>query len=337
MLPAVRRGVVALLLVSVTLQAGCRSGGVPFINLLGLDKPVVMAIVLEERSDESVNPLRILNPAEPYEPLRVAMGEKINRPVAIDLALPIQIVPGLRDRFYHLAMLSPYQYAKLPERDALTVLAISNETADGQEPAALLVVKKDATIDAVENLRGKTVAFGPEGASLTDIAAQQLLAEHGLTLQDLKLQLLPIPGAPLRYADTRALLAAVDAGRADAGFVDERWWNTLPPTTQAGEELSQNDFRVLATTPRYPAYVVARSPKLSDDELRQLKAFFADVGRDKPTTLRPLRVGGFQLATGDELSRCQRLAIPPADIAKEANTPAESSEPAADDATAEPQ
>lgn len=307
-------------LVSAGLVAGlasgaCRSGGIPLINLLGLDKPLVIALVAEPQP-LGANPLPALNPFGPYEPLRQALSHDLQRPVALDLCLPLQLSGGLESGFYHLAILTAGQYVRLPQPERFQVAAISCEPDGHPGRCALLVARREDGIDSPEDLKGQIVAFGPSGDGRTHLAALKLLSEHGVLRQDLPQQILPIPGSLRHFPDDQSVLADVLAGGSVAGFVDEQAWSALPEQAPSPSQPDRTRLVVVARTARIPDRLVILSGRLDPETAQRAARFFTSLGTQHAEALQPLKEAAYCPPAESVVALCRQLAgeaAPPAD------------------------
>ncbi len=305
----------ALSIVTLLTNAGCRSGGIPLLNLLGVGKPLVVALVADEHASTGGNLLELLNPFAPYEPLRKALSEHTGRQVALDLCLPIQVKPNLGLGFYHLAMVSPVQYGQLGDRERFRVIAVSVDEQQRSARSGLLVVRHDSDVRIVEDLRGKKVAFGPARDARTYYAGLELLKRNGLAKSDLALELLPIPGSLRHFSDTRSLARSVLNGSYDAGFIDEQAWEVLPEHDEREGEPARDRLRIVTKTLAVPDRLIVCSPKLPEADGEKIRRFLLAAAQDHPEILRPLRLSGYQKPTGELLDACRRLTAKPGESA----------------------
>ena len=157
---------------------GCESPGVRFLNFITLQKnPLVLALVAENRATND-DPLQALNPFGPYSALQHAMSRDLQRTVALDLCFPFQLQPCLETGLYHAAVVSPIQYARLSEAQRFPVIAVPAGEGEPIVQRHYWWFRRIRLIQAVEDLCGETVAFGPAPDSRTHYAALDLLAAH---------------------------------------------------------------------------------------------------------------------------------------------------------------
>ena len=304
---SVSRTVLLLTSLLLATSAGCQSTGLRFLSLIGLQKdPLIVALVADNRPQSGDKPLAALNPFAPYSKLQAALGKELGRPVGLDLCLPLQLESSLSSGLFHLAIVSPLQYARLSNLERFTVLAIPTDSRGHATRSAVLVVKADSLLTSVEDLRGKTVAFGSAQDPWTHHAALELLAQHGLQKTDLALELLPLPGSLKHMPNAAAVAQTVINKSSDAGFIDQRDWEALPPSA-ADNEPAHDKLRVVARTIELPDRLVLASPKLSQDTTAKVRSFLLEADQEHPQTLHPLQVRAYQVPSEELLTSCQRL------------------------------
>lgn len=208
----------------------------------------------------------------------------------MDLCLPLQLPFGLTSGMFHLAVVSPLDYARLPERERFPVVAMAADEAGRTARPALMIVPTGSAIQSVEDLRGKTVAFGPSGDPRTHHAALELLVQHGLKKADLSLELLPLPGSLKHMPTMRAVAQTVINLSSDAGFIDQAAWEALPEHADNAEDPAQDRLRVIAQTIALPDRLVLASPKLDEGLRQRVREILLAADREHPEALRPLHV-----------------------------------------------
>jgi ABC-type phosphate/phosphonate transport system substrate-binding protein len=292
--------------------AGCQTTGFNFLSLIGLEKkPISVALVVDRPTDAAA---RALDPFPTYAPLQQAMNDDLGRPVAVDICFPFQLLSGFRTDWYQMAVVSPAQFATLSESlDARPIVA-SVDAQGRAARAAVLVVPAGSAWQAPADLRGKVVAFGPENDSRTHWAGLLLLKDAGLSVTDLSLELLPVPGSLKHLPDGRSVAQTVANGTAQAGFIDEADWEQLPAQAHA-DEIARDRLRVIGRTIALPSRVFIGAPKLDDATFSKLREFFVGICARRPEVLQQLTASGFIVPPDDMLETCRRLAnviAPPA-------------------------
>jgi ABC-type phosphate/phosphonate transport system substrate-binding protein len=298
------------LIASIVAATGCTSrGGIPLLNLIPLDKPVVVALV-------SDNALSALNPFSPYDKLRERMTKDLGRRVRMDLCLPFQVETGLQTGFYTFAVMTPGQFMQQGNRASEVVVATSVDTGGQKARPAVLVVRDNSDIEKPEQLREKIVAFGPNMATRTHIAALKLLAAHGITEKDLQVTLLPTPGLK-HYSNGRAVMQAVLSQAAAGGFVDQATWDTLPDTSEDRQEPARSRLRIIARTEAYPDYLIVASPSADASIVSAMREFLTRVGKVHPDAVAPLNIAGYVEPDADSVAKWRSVQagamLPPTD------------------------
>jgi phosphonate transport system substrate-binding protein len=242
-----------------------------------------------------------------YESLLKALGRDVDRSAGLDVCLPLAVEPSLRGGFYDVAIVSPVQYGAFRAPRDIKVLAAAAEGKDARPRLAVLVVKADAEIDTVDQLRGKSVAFGRAGDVHTHHAALSLLKAHGVRALDLSLELLPVPGSLKHLAEPTAVVQSVLGGKSAAGFLDEAAWEQLPEKSGSDGGPARDQLKIIARTPALPDRLLLCSPKLDKGVAEKTQAFLLTAKEKHPEALRPLNCAGYYRAEPELLEACVRL------------------------------
>src|SRR6185503_6055000 len=114
---------------------------------------------------------------------------------------------------------------------------------------AKVVVRKDAGIKTVADLRGKKVAVGSRDSTQARILPLHFLAQEGVEVA--RLELMPFDSDLGKHGDTGRseldVLAALHDGRAQAGTVGDLIW----VLEQAAGRIDTTKLEVLWTTPGF--------------------------------------------------------------------------------------
>lgn len=309
MSPHNRRRIGLLSLFAVALVSGCvHSAGYELLSLIGLSqKPVVIALVAGMPKTPT-NPVEAIDPFGPYVPLCKALSAEIDRPVVPDLCLPIQLEGNMQLGICHLASVSAIDYARLSNPEAYSVLAVSSDEQGRAQRRGLLVVRSESPIREVLELKGKVVAFGPDRDARLNQAGLQLLASKGVQRTDLSLDPLPIPGSLRIYAKSRDIAQAVTHSSADAGFVDEAYWESLPDAPTAADEPSKSKLRVIAKTQPVAERLIIASTQVDAALQTRIAKFLTTLDEQHPETLRSLSCASFVPPADEVLAACRALA-----------------------------
>lgn len=294
-------GQIGLLSVLLTAQSGCiRQSVLALSHVLGV-KPIGIGIVTE-------NPIDAIVPFTAYDGLCRRLSKATGRNVVAQPCAPFQVESYLDSGFYQFAVVTPAQYARLSNRDALTVVAAPKDRQERLSRAALLLVASDSNYHEVTQLRNKLIAFGPSGDSRTHIAALELLKEHGIGREDLRKDLLPIPGSLRHVADARAVVRSVASGGSDAGFIDEADWQTSAQAADSTSIASAERFRVIGRTIALPDALIVASPKAPSEVIDQVRTFLIAASEENADILEPLKISGYVHVSQDLIRACAALA-----------------------------
>lgn len=296
-------GVAVLLLAG----SGCRSAiGVGLLNLVGLsEKPLVLGVVTE-RLDAAQRSAELLNPIGPYNDAMNALGSATKRRVTPSVCFPFQVEPNLKVGLFHLAVLTPSQFARLKTPESCEVMASAVDQEGRAARPALLIVRTDSPITSCDGLRAKIVAFGPNYDSRTHVAALKLLKDHGLAKGDLSLEVLPVPGSLKHFPNASGVLKSVNNRSSDAGFVDIADWEALAESG-SGDSPGRSAFRIVAETVALPNHLVLRSPTLDANTSARAREFFLTVDERNAQAMVAVKASGYQAADPALLEACLSL------------------------------
>lgn len=285
--------------------AGCQTTSILVVSGVALRKqPLAIAIVADPAPTTAIAPF---NPFNRYLPMQLAMADELRQPVSVDSCFAFQAGQGLASGWYALAVVSPSQYAALPPGSRARVLAVAVDRRGRTARAGLLIVPEQSAIRSIGDLRGKTVAFGPAGDSLTHRAALQLLRESGVAREDLALELLPVPGSLKHLPNYKAVTQSVLSSGSAAGFVDESAWEEMPESGGDMRNPARSQFRIIGRTISLPVELVIASPRLDPATADQIEQFLLRLGKRKPDVARALDVSGYAEPNGQMLAACASL------------------------------
>lgn len=306
----VARGVPFVLGVQALALSGCQTAGLRILSFVGFERePVVVALTLDHRPFTAA--AQVLNPFPSYAGLQRALAHELKRPVTIDVCFPFQVQSGLDSGWYDLAAITPAHYSSLPNRATYRVLAVPIDRHGMTARSALLVVPANSELNAIADLRGRTVAFGPPGDSRTHHAALQLLRAGGLERTDLALELLPVPGGLKHMPDARGVAQSVLAGSSAAGFIDEADWLDFPEQAAGGDEPARDKLRVIGWTAVLPGRMIVSSPKFDERLAERVRQSLLELAHTHPGVLKELRIKGYAACKPDLLAACEALGLPP--------------------------
>lgn len=295
---------VVTMLTGLSCMGGCQTARTVLLSLIGVEKkPLSIALVMDPRPDVA---LAVINPFPRYAALQEALGKELGRPIAVDPCFAFQAQRELETGWYQVAVVTPIQYARLSQAAVGQALAVPVDGRGRAARAAVLLVAADSPIQTAGDLRGKSVAFGPEDDSRTHHAALQLLREAGVEKSDLALEVLPIPGTLKHMPTARSVMQAVMHGTAAAGFVDEAAWDELPETG-AKDEPARDKLRVIGRTAGLPDHLFVASPHLDEATADAVRSFLTRVGAEHPKAVAPLGVAGYALPDDELLRACRSL------------------------------
>lgn len=188
-------------------------------------------------------------------------------------------------------------YAEAHKRFGVTALAAAR-TPDGTAYyRGLIVARPGSRIRTLEDLRGKSFAFGAATSTQGHLIPRVMLQQAGLALSDL---------ASFQYHTSHVDTAnAVMSGRFDAGAIQD----TL------GRDLARQSLvRIVAESDPFPSSTISAGPDVPEEVVAAVRKALLDfdpTGRDAPALYHwehsemPL---GFVPVDADALARVEKLA-----------------------------
>jgi phosphate/phosphite/phosphonate ABC transporter binding protein len=187
------------------------------------------------------------------------------------------------------ALQDPHTYVKLANLfNKGTLIKTFNPEGKTCENG-VFVVRKDSGIKNIEDLRGKTVMFGPKLSLTRWIAAKELLKDNGIDLdKDLKAYFNSGCCVDIVF---NVYLKEVDAGVVCKHFLESRSYKKA----DLGVDLQQ--LVVIGKTKEVPTRIFAAHKDLPDDIVNPVIQALLELNRENPAHEKILfsaELGGFQ-------------------------------------------
>lgn len=191
---------------------------------------------------------------ERFTPLTKYLGKKMGYKIHIRVASSYQdhndaISQGNVD----FAFLGPASYVKLTQFKNNYSLLGRLSFAGKNTFRGVIIARTDNHFSSLEQLRGKQFAFGDPNSTLSTRVPQQILAEAGIGLGDLKIY------SHLKNHHNVAL--AVLMGKYDAGAVKEEVFH----------EYESRGLKALKWTPAIPSHPFVATSKMTHEQINQLQ------------------------------------------------------------------
>lgn len=235
---------------------------------------------------------QVMQNAQPIvEILRKKLAMEIQPFVATDYT---GVVEALRVNKLDIAFLTPASYV-LAKNEANVKVVLKSERKGVPYYYAAIIVRADSGINNIEDLRGKSFAFGDPLSTTGNVIPRQMFKARGIDpVRDFK-QVLYSGGHD-------ATVLAVLNGKVDAGATyanspdssDTAWMRYLKNSEDVGK------IRAIAFSEPIPADNLVISAYLDDGLAKKIEATFIDLSRD-PEGKKMLRelyqIDGFVPAT----------------------------------------
>jgi phosphonate transport system substrate-binding protein len=244
---------------------------------------------------------QVMQNAQPIvEILRKQLAMEIQPFVATDYT---GVVEALRANKLDIAFLTPASYV-LAKNEANVRVVLKSERKGIPYYYAAIITRADSGINRLEDLRGRTFAFGDSLSTTGNVFPRKMFKDHGIDpVRDFK-QILFSGGHD-------ATVLAVLNGKVDAGATyanspdsqDTAWMRYLKNT----EDVKK--IRAIAFSEPIPADNLVLGPNINDALAKKIEAAFIEISRD-PAGKKMLRelyqIDGFVPATDQDYDSVRR-------------------------------
>jgi phosphate/phosphite/phosphonate ABC transporter binding protein len=209
---------------------------------------------------------------------------------------------AIRNRNIDFAFQDPHIYVKLASLyDKGTLIrALSQQGTTSQ--SGVVIARKDSAINRVEDLKGKTVMFGPKLSAARWVAARLLFEESGINIdKDL--------GAYSNEGCCEDIAFSVYLKTVDAGVVCDHF---LEEHARRQQELGidAKQIIVVGRTKLVPTRVFAARQEISDDIVTKVNQALLRLDNKKPAHTEILyraEIGGFQKSKDEDYDGIRML------------------------------
>lgn len=227
------------------------------------------------------------------KPITTYLSEKLQRPVSLRLSPNMgAAINDAASGAVDLAYLTPVAYLNAHEKGnaQLIVKTVTNGKASFQ---LMIVVKQDSPYKTVQDLIGKSFAFGDKRALLQ----RAVVVGSGITLEQL--------GEYKFIGHYDNIARAVANNDFEAGI--------LKDTT--AYKWKDKGLRILYSSPNLPPYNITASANVNKELLQQLKNAFLTLDGKNPEHLKIIKAvdkkyDGFAATNDDEYDVVRKLIAP---------------------------
>lgn len=243
---------------AMLLVCGCQSSSQGFhlwnpfnLKLLGgqTEVPVRVGIAFEQKS--ALDPRRWIEElrAEPWSRLAKNLSHELKRPVQVEPLTVDQIAYHLQSGRLQFALVPGESLQRITEHQCEFIPLAAAQIAQRR---GVIVADADSGIRTFGELKGKRFAFGPKGDAIADIAAKAALQANGVAVEDLRKEILPIPGTLQYHISSFEVAKEVVYGGTPAGVLDADEFETMSASggrfSWRGFRLSRDQFNVIGYT-----------------------------------------------------------------------------------------
>jgi phosphonate transport system substrate-binding protein len=249
-----------------------------------------------------------------FEPLRAYLEKELGRKVTATHVNTFDFAEAARRREFDVLQSNGYVYINIRSKSPAVLLAREVKSDTGKDTGGHIVVRADSAIRSVEDLKGKTMAFGPVLSPGGYLAQYHTMLKSGYDPEKTLGKYIFLPGSWQHEKVVYAVLyGAVDAGAVKFGDLERM---------EAEGKARKADFRVIASSEPVPNCVFFALPhvdpstagKIRDALLALSETDFVEVEGERINVLRRDGVKGFVPTSDEEFEIMRRMA-------KETNLP----------------
>lgn len=262
--------------------------------------PVRMGIVFEQKS--ALDPRRWVEElqAEPWAGLAYDLRRELRRPVQVEPLTVDQIAYHLRSGRLQFALVPGDAIERIrAHRCEFEQLAVARV----HQRRGVIVSRADSGIRTFAELRGHRFAFGPKADPVLDVATKAAMEAHGVSVEDLRKEILPVPGTLQYHPNSFEVAKEVIHGGTPAGVLDADEFALMPATggrfSWRGFRFSRDQFNIIGYTDpvRMDTLEDARflaSLTVDEHTRSAVRARLASLAQREPQALRTLGFQAFQ-------------------------------------------
>jgi phosphonate transport system substrate-binding protein len=227
------------------------------------------------------NASTIIQNAQPLKHhLETALGRSIELVVTTDYS---SMIEAMRFGRIEVAYFGPLSYVLARSKSEIEAFAVG-VSKGSPTYTSVVITRVDSPVRTVEDIRGKTVAYGDQASTSSHLVPRAMLQDMGLVAER---------DYNVVYVGAHdAVARAVESGKVAAGALSRPIFDSL---VKSGR-IDGAKLRVLAETKPIPNYPIAMQSKLSPKLKDEIRAAFLEI--KDPAILKSFRAEGF-VATDD--------------------------------------
>lgn len=262
----------------------------PGPNQSHAEDPLVFGIVPQQSASRL---------ARNWVPVMLKLAQEIGRPIRFATAKDIPTFEScLSQKAYDIAYMNPYHYVVFHEIAGYE--AIAHQA--GKRLKGILVTRKDATVQALADLDGASVAFPSPAAFGASVLPRAEMRKQGVAV------------APVYVRSHDSVYRAVADGHHLAGGGVLRTWRTIPDDLR-------DQLRIFYETEAYTPHAFAVGATISGQMKAALAEALGNLSNTAPALLEPLGMSGIDAASDSDWDdvRALNLAQGQTGVVAEAN------------------
>ncbi len=198
-----------------------------------------------------------------FSPLAARLGQALGRPVQVRIGQDYgQHIDAIGSDQVDIAYLGPAAYVRMVEHYGRKPILARIEVAGQSSLRSVIVVRHDTPLTRIEQLKGRSIAFGAADSTTGHLLPHYQLLQGGVRLRDLSRHHF--------LGNHHDVALAVLAGDYDAGGLKEEVYQAY----------AARGLRALAVSPAVPDHLFVARANLPAADLERLRRALLDLQRD---------------------------------------------------------
>ncbi len=208
-----------------------------------------------------------------FAPLTAYLSEKLGRPVEMVLANTFEFEDLAKDKKVDLVHVNSIVALILQERFNLKLLAVDKRGRNGHKSTGTIISRKGSGIKTIQDMKGKSMIFGPALAPFGYMAQYAMMLEAGFDPEtDLSFYAIP-PGA----AKHEKVIYGVYFGKYDVGAAPRIDYDLMIND----HRITKNDFNIIAESVPMPYCTIGALPHVPEDVQKQVLDILLNLKKDE--------------------------------------------------------
>jgi len=208
-----------------------------------------------------------------FAPFTAYLSEKTGRPFEMILANTFEFEDLAKEKKVDFVHVNSIIAIVLKENFGLDLLAVDARGRNGHKSTGTIISRRGSGIKTIDDMKGKSMIFGPALAPFGYMAQYAMMLEHGFDPEtDLSFYAIP-PGA----GKHEKVVYGVYFGKYDVGAAPRIDLDLM----LREHRISENDFNIVAESVPMPYCTVGAMPHVSEELRKQVQDIMLNLKKDE--------------------------------------------------------